>query len=111
MCGTDSPRSAIEAARKRDQPAIDGLARIGRYLGICISNAITVLAPERVILGGGWASAGDLIIGPILAEMRERVFTTPVERIDVVEAELGTWAGAIGAAVHGAGPREAVEHA
>jgi hypothetical protein len=34
--------------------------------------------------------------------MRRRVITTPVERVDVVLAELGTWAGAIGAAVHGA---------
>jgi predicted NBD/HSP70 family sugar kinase len=61
-----------------------------------------VLTPERIILGGGWANAGDLIIEPIKAEMRRRVITTPVERIDVVLAELGTWAGAIGAAVHGA---------
>ena len=39
---------------------------------------------------------------PIESEMRRRVITTPVERVDVVIAELGTWAGAIGAAVHGA---------
>ena len=61
-----------------------------------------MLTPERVILGGGWADAGDLIVEPIKAEMRRRVITTPVERVDVVLAELGTWAGAIGAAVHGA---------
>jgi len=110
-CGTDSPRSAIEAARNGDERAIEGLARIGRYLGIGISNAITVLTPERVILGGGWASAGDLIIEPIRAEMRQRVITTPVERVDVVQAELGTWAGAIGAAVHGAETAEASSNA
>ncbi|MFV2062389.1 MAG: ROK family protein [Chloroflexota bacterium] len=102
LCGTDDPRQAIEAARAGDERAIAGLAQIGRYLGIGISNAVTVLTPDLVILGGGWASAGDLIIGPIKAEMRRRVITTPVERIDVVLAELGTWAGAIGAAVHGA---------
>ena len=61
-----------------------------------------MLTPELVILGGGWAIAGELIIEPIKAEMRRRVITTPVERVDVVLAELGTWAGAIGAAVHGA---------
>lgn len=102
LCGTDSPREAIERARAGDERAIDGLARIGRYLGIGIANAVTVLTPDLVILGGGWASAGDFIIEPIKAEMRRRVITTPVERVDVVLAELGTWAGAIGAAVHGA---------
>jgi glucokinase len=61
-----------------------------------------VITPDLVILGGGWASAGDLLIEPIKTEMHRRVITTPVERVDVVLAELGTWAGAIGAAVHGA---------
>lgn len=101
-CGTADPREAIEKARTGDQQAIDGLTQIGRYLGIGISNAVTVLTPERVILGGGWAGAGDLLIEPIRAEMRRRVLVDSGDRVDVVLAELGTWAGAIGAAVHGA---------
>ena len=102
LCGTADPREAIERARAGDERARAGLAEIGRYLGIGIANAITVLTPELVILGGGWSMAAELIIEPIKAEMRRRVITTPVDRIDVVLAELGTWAGAVGAAVHGA---------
>jgi glucokinase len=101
-CGAADPRDAIERARAGDQRAIDGLAQVGRYLGIGISNAVTVLTPERVILGGGWASAGDLLIEPIRREMRRRVLVDSGDRVEVVVAELGTWAGAIGAAVHGA---------
>ena len=101
-CGTADPREAIERARAGDQRCIDGLARIGRYLGIGLSNAVTVLTPERIILGGGWSSAGDLIIEPIKAEMERRVLIDSGDRVDVVVAQLGTWAGAIGAAVHGA---------
>ncbi len=102
VCGAADPREAIERARAGDARAIAGLAEIGRYLGIGISNAITIITPELVILGGGWASAGGFLIEPIKAEMRRRVITTPVDRVAVVLAELGTWAGAIGAAVHGA---------
>jgi len=102
VCGTATPQEAVEKARAGDERARAGLAEIGRYLGIGVSNAITVLTPDLVILGGGWSSAADLIIEPIKEEMRRRVITTPVERVDVVVAELGTWAGAIGAAVHGA---------
>jgi glucokinase len=102
VCGTADPREAIERARAGDERALAGWAQIGRYLGIGISNAVTVLTPELVILGGGWANAGDLLIEPIKAEMRRRVLTKPVDRADVVLAQLGTWAGAIGAAVHGA---------
>lgn len=101
-CGTTSPEEAVRAAQGGDERALRGLAEVGRYLGIGIANAVTMLTPDRVILGGGWAGAGELIIEPILTEMHRRVITTPVERVDVVLAELGTWAGAIGAAVHGA---------
>ena len=101
-CGTKDPREAIERARAGDRRALDGLAEVGRYLGIGISNAVTVLTPELVILGGGWSSAGDLLIEPIKAEMRRRVLVDSGDRTEVVIAELGTWAGAIGAAVHGA---------
>ncbi len=101
-CGTRDPREAIEKARAGDERAIAGLAEIGRYLGIGISNAVTIITPELVILGGGWSSAGDLLIEPIKAEMRRRVLIGSGEHTDVVLAELGTWAGAIGAAVHGA---------
>ena len=101
-CGTSDPREAIEKARAGDERAIDGLTQVGRYLGIGISNAITVLTPQRVILGGGWSSAGELLIAPIKAEMERRVLIDSGDRVDVVIAELGTWAGAIGAAVHGA---------
>ncbi len=52
VCGTADPREAIEKARAGDERARAGLAEIGRYLGIGIANAITVLTPEIIILGG-----------------------------------------------------------
>jgi len=117
-CGTETAGAAVAAAERGDERAIAGLAEIGRYLGIGVANAVAVISPDRVVIGGGIAAAGDLILEPIRAELRERVKTTPLEAVEVVRAELGTWAGAIGAAVHGAeeaerrrvasGPPEAV---
>ena len=101
-CGTDTPESAVLAARAGDQRAREGLARIGRYLGIGIANMVVVISPDRVVLGGGWSAAGDLLLEPIRAELRLRVKTTDLREVEIVLAELGTWAGAIGAAVHGA---------
>jgi glucokinase len=63
---------------------------------------VTVLSPDRVVIGGGIAAAGDLLLEPIRAEMRARVHTTSLAEVEVVTAQLGTWAGAIGAAIHGA---------
>jgi glucokinase len=63
---------------------------------------IAVISPDRVVLGGGMAAAGELLFEPIRAELRRRVRTTSLDAVELVAAELGTWAGAIGAAVHGA---------
>ena len=54
------------------------------------------------MIGGGIAAAGDLLLDEARAEIRRRVLTTSVDEVEIVTAELGTWAGAIGAAVHGA---------
>jgi glucokinase len=101
-CGTPTAEAAVLAARAGDARAIAGLADVGRYLGIGIANMITVISPDKVVLGGGVAAAGDLLFDSIRAEIARRVKTTAVDRVTIVTAELGTWAGSIGAAIHGA---------
>jgi glucokinase len=101
-CGTATAEEAVEAARAGDPTAVDGLAGVGRWLGIGIANVIVALTPERVVIGGGVSGAGDLLLQPIREEVRRRVRVTDLEQVEIVPAELGTWAGAIGAAVHGA---------
>jgi glucokinase len=101
-CGTASAEAAVQAAQDGDAAALAGFDRIGTYLGIGIANMIAVLSPDRVVIGGGIAAAGDLLLDPIRAELQRRVRTTSLRPVALVTAELGTWAGSIGAAVHGA---------
>jgi glucokinase len=108
-CGTTTAEEAVARARDGDARATAGLAEVGRYLGIGIANMIAVLTPEKVVLGGGVAAAGDVLFEPIRAEVARRVTTTSLDEVEIVPAELGTWAGAIGAAIHGA-ERTAAAH-
>ena len=101
-CGTATAEEAVRAAQAGDERARAGLADVGRYLGIGIANMITVISPDRIVVGGGVAAAGELLFAPIRAEIARRVRTTSIEDVALVRAELGTWAGAIGAAVHAA---------
>jgi glucokinase len=101
-CGTTTVEEAVRAAEAGDERALAGLADVGRYLGIGIANMIQVITPDRVVIGGGVARAGELLFAPIRAELRRRVTTTNLAEVELVPAELGTLAGAIGAAVHGA---------
>jgi glucokinase len=102
VCGTATAEEAIERARAGDARAIEGFRQVGRYLGIGIASMIVVISPDRVVLGGGLAVAADLMLDAIHTELRRRVHTTSLEEVEIVTAELGTWAGAIGAAIHGA---------
>ncbi len=101
-CGTSGVEEAVAAARAGDERALAGLARVGAYLGIGAANVVVLLAPERVVVGGGVAGAGELLLEPMRAELRRRVHIADAAGIQVVPAELGKWAGAIGAALHGA---------
>jgi glucokinase len=102
LCGAPTAEEAITRARAGDARAIDGFRQAGRYLGIGIANMVTAISPDKVVLGGGLAVATDLMLDAIHEELRRRVHTTSLEPVEIVTAELGTWAGAIGAAVHGA---------
>ncbi len=101
-CGTAGVPEAVAAAQAGNARAIAGLAEIGRHLAIGIANMITVIAPDVVVIGGGVAQAGPPLFDPLLAELRSRVRMTSLDDVSIVLAELGTWAGSIGAAVHGA---------
>jgi glucokinase len=101
-CGTATAEEAVDRARAGDARAAEGIAQIGRYLGIGIGNLVVVLTPDRVVLGGGIGAATDLLKAPIEAELRRRVTVTSLDLVEIVPAELGTWAGAIGAAIRGA---------
>jgi glucokinase len=116
-CGTATAEEAFTLARAGDPRAVAGIADVGRYLGIGIANMIAVISPDRVVIGGGISAGADLLLGPIREELRRRVRTTALDEVEIVTAELGIWAGAIGAALHGAeaaeahdaaGPRDAV---
>ncbi len=101
-CGAASVEEALQAAADGDARALDGLAQVGRYLGIGLANIVTVLTPDRVVVGGGVAAAAEIIFGSIRAELDRRVRMTNSAPVELVPAELGIWGGAIGAAIHGA---------
>jgi glucokinase len=91
---------AASAARAGDRVAREAFARAGEYVGRVLAGAVVLLWPERVVVGGGVADAGELLLEPLRAELRRRACVAP--EIPVVPAELGPVAGAVGAALWGA---------
>ena len=100
--GQPTVQAAAEAARAGDRTAREAFERAGERVGRVLAGAVVLLWPERVVVGGGVADAGELLLEPLRAELRRRACVAPVDRIDVVPAELGPYAGAVGAALWGA---------
>jgi glucokinase len=94
-----TPRIIAEAALAGDAIAQDIYERVGSYIGYAAANICATIGPRRVIIGGGVAQAGDLLLNPIRRVLKERVIVMPVDQVEVVLAELGSDAGIIGMAV------------
>ena len=107
-CGQKTAELSVQAAHAGDKRALQGLNDAGRYLGIGVGIVIVLLSVDRVVVGGGVAAAGELLLAPLREELRRRVFIADLVKVEVVGTELGIWAGAIGAALHGAGAVPAV---
>ncbi|WP_158291339.1 ROK family protein [Desulfosporosinus sp. Sb-LF] len=90
-----------DAAREWDSVAVAVLQEAGRFLGIGLANLVNLFNPECVVLGGGMALAGDALFIPAQQEMLRRVMVNPIHNVRIIPAELGSSAGAIGAAVLG----------
>ena len=86
------------AAHNGDPLALDVLSRAAYYLGISMVNVVNIFNPEMVVLGGGMAELGDLIISPGRRMVQERAFSVSSQSVRIVTAQLGNEAGVYGAA-------------
>jgi glucokinase len=86
------------AAQQGDALARFILAEAGKYLGIALAGIVNLLNPERLIVGGGVAQAGEWLLEPARWELRRRALPTATETIQLVPAALGINAGILGAA-------------
>jgi glucokinase len=98
--GTDA-RRLVSEAEANDPGAIADLAELGHRLGAGIASLVNVFNPEVVIVGGGFADAGELILGPARETLAVEGLPPGRDLVRVVQAELGPDAGMIGAALVG----------
>jgi glucokinase len=89
--------TVVEAVKKGDRTACAIWTETVYYLGIGIGNAITLIAPEAVIIGGGVASAGELLLKPLRREIAKNVSMMPIEKVKILQASLGSESGVCGA--------------
>ena len=93
-----TPELIAKAAHQGDEIARDIYEQAGFYLGIAAANVCVAIGPRRIIIAGGVAQAGDLLLDPIRRTLDERVTAMPIDQVEIVLSQLGDNAGVIGVA-------------
>jgi glucokinase len=87
----------VRLAREGEARAVEILDGIGRHLGSGIGSLVNIFNPELVVIGGGFAAAGDFVLDPAREVVAREGLAGAGKRVRIVRAELGTAAGLIGA--------------
>jgi glucokinase len=86
------------AARRGDVLALELVSRTATYLGIGMVNLVNIFNPEMIIIGGGMAQMGDMLLDPARQVITERAFQLPAQIVRIVLSELDNNASVLGAA-------------
>jgi glucokinase len=87
----------VRLAAENDAEAVEILSGIGRMLGAAIGSFVNIFRPQLVVIGGGFASAGEFLLGPADEIMRREALPPARDQTRIVRAQLGTAAGVVGA--------------
>jgi predicted NBD/HSP70 family sugar kinase len=98
--GTMKLGDIVVRAMANDGPCIRALGEAGRHIGLATGNLCNLLDPERIVVGGDLARAGEMLLGPLRQAMENAVVYESAQAPDVVQGQLGLDAAALGAIVH-----------
>ena len=90
---------AIRAAREGDPVASRVVEMWAERVGVGIANAINTFDPDEVVLGGGGALAGELLLAPATRVARGYVLPGVGRGTTIRLARHGVHAGVLGAAL------------
>lgn len=93
-----TPEDLSKLARQGDPDALAFWKTYGRDLGIAATSLIYILTPEAIVIGGGISASSEYFFPAALKEIHDRVNAPSRGTVQLLRAELGNWAGSIGAA-------------
>lgn len=89
-----------EAAERGDVLAREVLNETAHYLGLGLVTLVNSFDPDLVVIGGGLAALGDVLLDPVRKAVREGALPLASREVRVVQAGLGRLSGVIGAAAY-----------
>jgi glucokinase len=93
-----TPKIISEAWEKGDALAEETWIEVGTALGAHLAGLVNLVNPDRIILGGGIAQAGEILFATVRKIISERSMKVLSRNVTVVSAGLGTDAGIVSGA-------------
>jgi len=92
------PREIVNSGRQGDKLARKALAETGWWLGLGLASLSPVFAPDRIVVGGGIAAAGELLLESVRTSYRTHARPEFREKVQVAGSSFDGWEGMVGAA-------------
>lgn len=92
-----SGEELLALAADGDGTAAGVVRRGAELLGGYLALLVNLVDPELVVVGGGLGSAGGDHWSTVVASAREHIWAVHVREVPIVQAELGSSAGVVGA--------------
>lgn len=94
----DGP-AVTASAEAGDARALGAFESVGTWLGVGLANLVAAFDPRTVVVGGGVAEAGELLLAPARRALARHLVGAARRRVpDVVPSHHGELAGLVGAA-------------
>ena len=96
--GSRAPSEIIRAAKTGEASAVQALQATGRLLGLGLASLSPIFAPEKFVIGGGIAAAGDLLVDPARESFDQSAGDDFRGKVTIVASTFDGWEGMVGAA-------------
>ncbi|WP_208416161.1 ROK family protein [Saccharomonospora amisosensis] len=96
--GTITAADVSHAAQRGDRAAVELLMRAGRLIGSLLATLVSFYNPALVIIGGGVAGAGDLLLAAVRESVYRRSLPLATRELRITRSTLSDRAGLVGAA-------------
>lgn len=90
-------RDVVQRASDGDPGCRQVIADAGSTIGAVVASLAVAVNPQCITVGGELAETGEVLIGPMREAIRRRVLLNQIAPLEVLPAELGQRAEALGA--------------
>ncbi|MBT3313248.1 MAG: ROK family protein [Anaerolineae bacterium] len=92
-----SAKDVAFAAQRGDFLAQQIMEEAGEHLGVALAGLINIFNPDMIIVGGGVAQMGDILLEPIRKTVKERSLLSATTNVRITTALLGRRSSSMGA--------------